>query len=453
MPGGSDPIPGLSSGGILPIASSSGWQRTAVPLISPTVAWEENAVYEPSIRYESGTWKMWYGGGWANGAIGYATCTGDPTVPGNWTKYASNPVLGQGGSGIGGFAVRAEVVKDGSTYYCFYSTAAGGSDIKVATSSDGISWTAVGSVLTSGSYAGTHGYANCTVWKEGSTWKMIVEASVNGSGGSPWSLYYAESSALTSGWSVLSHLSNLTISSYGEGSSSPNFAEIDGVRTTAIGDYPYQLWYHVSATDGSSIVSDMVHGGGSSVAAMVPIGTDLQANRGAYERDQAADACVLQVAGTSYLFYSGTDNSTPRSYINVATYAGLLSGIGSTIVSPNAFGFSQIVLYETSSSTAYADLATVGPEATVNVGQNGIVLVGWNAQCDVADQYISVEMSGANSLSASDQWTLSSAGAQGLGRTYVFTGLHSGETTFAAKYRVASGTHGWQRRTIWALAL
>jgi len=59
-------------------------------------AWDDYHVSGPSVLYEDGTYKMWYtGNDGSNTRIGYATSP-DGIV---WTKYAGNPVLDLGAPG------------------------------------------------------------------------------------------------------------------------------------------------------------------------------------------------------------------------------------------------------------------------------------------------------------------------------------------------------------------
>ena len=223
--------------------------RVAEPLLSPTVTWEGPALQEPTVAYESGTWKMWYTGHYSSPALGYATCTGDPTVTGNWTKYASNPVLGQGGSGVAGWVSGTNVVKIGTTYYAFYYDANGGHNLKVSTSTDGIAWGAPTTALAFNVEAGISGWANSFVWNEGGTaWKMLVEGRSTGTG-TPWLPYYATS---TDGlaWTIqagpLTSLKPSTATtSYGSG---PWLAR-GGVKVSGY----YELWYHAGAIPNSDI--------------------------------------------------------------------------------------------------------------------------------------------------------------------------------------------------------
>ena len=115
----------------------------------------------------------------------------------------------------------------------------------------------------------------------------------------------------------------------------------------------------------------------------------------------------------------------------------------------------EVLADETTSSVAYTDLATVGPAATVTVGASGVVLVGINMQIGTASSSnMAVALSGANTVAASDVWAVigNSGTGNAYGRTYVFTGLAAGSTTFTAKYRSPAGVLvDFLRRTVWAI--
>lgn len=106
---------------------------------------------------------------------------------------------------------------------------------------------------------------------------------------------------------------------------------------------------------------------------------------------------------------------------------------------------------QTTTSTTYADLSTVGPAVTVTVGANGILLVtissfmsnsNANAFCEM-----SFELSGANTLSADDsravRFQMFAANTNGqYSYTILLTGLTPGSTTATAKYSVQTGGSG-----------
>ena len=288
------------------------------------MTWEGVAIQEPNVLFESGTYKMWYTGGWTSAAIGYATCTGDPTVGANWTKYAGNPVLGQGGSGVAGYASGASVQKFGSTYYAYYYTANGGGDCKCATSSDGITWNTPVTIFTAGTPSWCKKFAaDLYVWGSSGAWKMLGANSGNASGGQPWQTYYATSSNTTpdGGWTVQG--TGPVTSLQPTGAADGVYGSVDLAGATQINSL-YHCWFHA----GIGSYSDIYHASSSdgqtwTIAPRI----DLAHNGSAYELQQVADPSVLEVSGTSYMFYSGVDNTTPNGYINVASYPGTLASL------------------------------------------------------------------------------------------------------------------------------
>jgi predicted GH43/DUF377 family glycosyl hydrolase len=108
-------------------------------------SYDGSGCIEPSVIYEDGLFKMWYTG--LNGAtesIAYAT-----SVNGlSWTKYGSNPVLTQPGSGWGSNEFGdPSVIKVDGRYYMYLSGSASLNNklVGLATSKDGTSWTYYGS--------------------------------------------------------------------------------------------------------------------------------------------------------------------------------------------------------------------------------------------------------------------------------------------------------------------
>lgn len=98
-------------------------------------------------------------------------------------------------------------------------------------------------------------------------------------------------------------------------------------------------------------------------------------------------------------------------------------------------------------STSYATL-TSAPSVTVKVGANGILQISMTAliwaSAALADCYQSFELSGANTLAASDARSISnrSSNGVGLGATFVLTGLTPGDTTVTLRQRVSQAETG-----------
>lgn len=132
--------------------------------------------------------------------------------------------------------------------------------------------------------------------------------------------------------------------------------------------------------------------------------------------------------------------------------------IGFQTSQPTSFASQQIPTNQGTTSSSYTDLATVGPSATINIGASGTAIVGWNSQGINSGSWgrVSVKLSGANTLIASDVWSIgdfiNGSNIQ-LGTVFPFTGLSPGATTFTMQYKSGGGTSNFQNRSIWALAL
>ena len=126
------------------------------------------------------------------------------------------------------------------------------------------------------------------------------------------------------------------------------------------------------------------------------------------------------------------------------------SGIASATVGTN----------QTTTSTSYTDLATVGPSVTLTTGTKALVIISTYIQTAASnrDSYASWDVSGASTVAASDTWAIlvwgSNSGVQiSASRAHLITGLTAGSNTFTMKYRVSVGTGSFSQRTITVLDL
>lgn len=159
-------------------------------------------------------------------------------------------------------------------------------------------------------------------------------------------------------------------------------------------------------------------------------------------------ASVHWIGGVAPVLHSG---ASTYDVITLFTLDGGTTWYGAQAVSPvPSFASAEVVTDQSTSSTSYTDLGTIGPQVSVMVGSSGLLLVGWNVQHDDGNGFTSIALSGANTSSASDNICLH--GNQIFGRTYVYTGLTPGSTTVTMKYRAGTGTSGFQRRSLWAQA-
>lgn len=113
---------------------------------------------------------------------------------------------------------------------------------------------------------------------------------------------------------------------------------------------------------------------------------------------------------------------------------------------------------QNTTSSSYTDLTTTTDQVTVTVGSSGTVLViiqssitSTNVQGSRALSYVSYAASGANTISASDNYSIGEQNFTQLGGGgFLVTGLTAGSTIFKMKYRCSSGTgtFGYRRITV-----
>jgi hypothetical protein len=110
---------------------------------------------------------------------------------------------------------------------------------------------------------------------------------------------------------------------------------------------------------------------------------------------------------------------------------------------------------ETTTSTVYGNLATVGPDVHIEVSDASAALVTITSriQCDTAGQhaFMGFELSGSQSVAAGDATALAVPGANmafRLSASYVVTGLARGGYRFRGRYRVTGGTGTFSQRSL-----
>ena len=156
------------------------WSSESASLMSAggAGAFDEYGQADPTVIYDgTGDWKMWYDAQKSDStwySLGYSTSADGIT----WSKYGAVLDVGAEGAWDDSFVHHPCVIKEGSTYYLYYSGHDGGGiyHIGLATSADGISWTKYGStpVISAGA-GGTFDDAYVRPAKPiiiGSTWYM-----------------------------------------------------------------------------------------------------------------------------------------------------------------------------------------------------------------------------------------------------------------------------------------
>jgi hypothetical protein len=111
---------------------------------------------------------------------------------------------------------------------------------------------------------------------------------------------------------------------------------------------------------------------------------------------------------------------------------------------------------QTTTSTSFTDLSTVGPQVTLNTGTKALITfaAGCFNSLGVSNvAAIGFAVSGATTVAATMNnavYLNQSTANYGLSAAYSFilTGLTAGSNTFTAKYRVSGGTGTFDNRVI-----
>lgn len=173
---------------------------------------------------------------------------------------------------------------------------------------------------------------------------------------------------------------------------------------------------------------------------------------------------MTAVAGS--VFTAAQFNQYVRDLLNetapakAVTPGGYFVTSGTNSIAERSVASQFVTTLETTSSTAYADMATVGPTVSVTTGTAAIVAVCARIINNTAGQntYASYEISGASSVPANDDnafmFTCPVANYSQQGAHVVHhTGLTPGVNTFTMKYRVTGGTGTGDNRRIIVLPL
>jgi len=121
---------------------------------------------------------------------------------------------------------------------------------------------------------------------------------------------------------------------------------------------------------------------------------------------------------------------------------------------------STVATAETTGSTAYTNLITVGPAVTVTTGSQAVVLLTCTTSENTAaaNAWMSYAVSGATTTAPNDGLGLTAQNstaniADARTVAILHTGLTPGSNTFTAKYRVTSGTGTFTQRKLIVLPL
>lgn len=297
------------------------WQRQGAVLTAPS--WASPGILEPTVRYEgAGDWRMWFRGGGLHGEgtggeqIGYATSTDGIA----WTDSGA-AILGGGVGGEAHPTICPHMRTFGTSTFYLYYTDIVSHQVSCATSTTGISGFTIAGNIGLSLPSGTDEFGHTEVWKEGSTYYALVDA--HNTTPSYWPTFLATSSSPTSGWSWLNSGNQLstmrpaTNGTYGAAYVRPESPTMSGL---------YECWYHASPVAGN-LVSDLYRAYSSDRVNWTQYGPILQRTGTGYEIDQVADPCLLEVAGTSYMYYDADEAATGICAIKLATIETSLANV------------------------------------------------------------------------------------------------------------------------------
>jgi hypothetical protein len=148
------------------------------------------------------------------------------------------------------------------------------------------------------------------------------------------------------------------------------------------------------------------------------------------------------------------DNLNETAPAKATTASSIFVGTGVNSIAERTLSQSSVSASESTSSTSYTDLTTTGPAATVTTGTNAIVFITAEMSNSTvnAPARCSFDVTGATTTAANDNFSavLISATANAHARMSVvhFISLTPGSNTFTMKYKAASGTATFVRRSL-----
>lgn len=153
------------------------------------------------------------------------------------------------------------------------------------------------------------------------------------------------------------------------------------------------------------------------------------------------------------------DNLNETAPAKATTAGSLFVASGVNQIAERIPGLDVINTSQTTTSTSYTDLATVGPSVTVTTGTSAIVFLASFLQNNTASQHsnAAVQVSGATTIAAADTDAIrmNAAAIGDFNRVGAFTipTLTPGSNTFTMKYRVAGGTGTFANRALFVIPL
>jgi hypothetical protein len=144
-----------------------------------------------------------------------------------------------------------------------------------------------------------------------------------------------------------------------------------------------------------------------------------------------------------------------------ATAAGrIFVSTGANAIAERVISAATVDTQQTTASTSFTDLATVGPSVTVTTGTRALCLFGAQMSNNGANNMVkcAVAVSGATTIAAEDEHDVYMDGAPANQQSRamaarLFTTLNAGSNTFKMQYKVGSGTGSFLDRHLIVMAL
>lgn len=166
-----------------------------------------------------------------------------------------------------------------------------------------------------------------------------------------------------------------------------------------------------------------------------------------------ANSTTATIAAGAGITLNGAAGLTLAQYQTAQLYA--VSATSFILWKSDASGFTNdsasVATSQSTSSTSYTDLATVGPTATVTTGTTAFVYI----QAERADPIralFSFAVSGDTTIAAGTyEMPASGSGGTGAVRSFEVTGLNAGSNTFTMKYKSDGTSQAFSQRTIFVV--
>lgn len=299
------------------------------PILRPTMTWEAGNTARISAINDSGALRAAYYGGpyTSTGRVGIVTSTDGF----NWTRATTNPVIGGGFGGEAADAARPCLVGPGtggiSGYRLYYQQGVNPTNIAVATSSDGVTFT-YQSVVIAYNIAGPSGvdfgWNSASVYWDTANSKWLITA--QGASGGGYDALFQSTDGLTS-FTYVSTLTTLegAIPAYNGRSF---FVPRSGTQSGQIQDFywilrnGYTNVYHAKATD-ATLQTWMVDE--NAVETLASVTTTASIPEPA--PNGIGDTSLVEFKGKVFLYYTIYDNTNLIHRLGVSTFNGTMANL------------------------------------------------------------------------------------------------------------------------------